>query len=264
MVLLLCLSFYAGKTQHLNTLPAISAGRANLQTLNQGLWSSLTNPAGLLYLKTPRIGLHSENRFLIKELNFMTLAGGWGTAKNRFFSSVSYFGYHTLQWTDTRLGYARLLTPDLKAGISLNLHHRKYSQTLPASWMISADIGMILDITSKWSAGVNISNPTALFYSQHEQLQLPLSIEIGSAYQVHDQVALLLETGSNETRKIITRGGIEIEISERFYLRGGINNTSILYSFGSSLIFKPFIIDLAFSGHEHLGYSPSISISYAL
>ncbi|MFW6327889.1 MAG: hypothetical protein ACOC2F_06200, partial [Bacteroidota bacterium] len=64
--------------------------------------------------------------------------------------------------------------------------------------------------------------------------------------------------------KIITRGGIELKMSDNFLLRGGIENTSILYSFGTSLIFTPFILDLAFSSHEHLGYSPSISISYAL
>jgi long-subunit fatty acid transport protein len=61
---------------------------------------------------------------------------------------------------------------------------------------------------------------------------------------------------------MVFRAGIEFSVVKNFVLRTGIATNSTLISLGMGYKTKGLSIDLAFSYHQYLGYSPFITLSY--
>ncbi len=74
---------------------------------------------------------------------------------------------------------------------------------------------------------------------------------------------LNVELEKDIKENLLVKTAVEIELIENFVVRAGVASKPIIYSFGLGYSYKPLQLNIAFSKHHILGYSPSISIVYA-
>ena len=62
--------------------------------------------------------------------------------------------------------------------------------------------------------------------------------------------------------RLNVKTGFEYEAVNNFWIRAGFGTANSSFSFGVGVLAKPAIIDVAFSTHERLGITSSISIIF--
>jgi len=223
-------------------------------------WSLFHNQAGLAYLENPWVGVHHENRFISPELSFSALGALLPVKVGTFGLSVKRLGFSQFSQTKLGLAYGMKLAPTLSAGVQLNAHHVFVAGEYGSTMVLSAEGGVIYSPNDNFNVGFHVVNPTRskLFDDQ----RIPTLLNLGVAYQVGDMIMMTSGVEKNLDAEFSFKAGVEFEpISSLFFRLGMASNPSLL-TFGVGYQVSSIQIDLAFSRHEILGYTPHFSISY--
>lgn len=244
------------------------AGMGNAAVSLYDFWAISHNQAGMARLSSPAGGFYFENRFLVKEMGLGAAAVALPTSSGVFGLSLSYFGYSQYHESKVGLAYARSFGEKLSVGLQFNYMYTfvggNYSNS---AGNVGLELGMIYELLPGLQVGAHIFNPTRAKIAAVDNLYdeyIPTIIRFGMAYHFSDRVIVSLESEKDIDRKPVLKAGVEYQIADLFYVRGGIGTNPTQNAFGFGIHTGSFTIDLSASFHYVLGYSPQASIIYEL
>jgi len=223
-------------------------------------WACFHNQAALGFIKTTSIGVYTENRYNIKELNSGAIALAIPLKKFGSFG-LSYYIFNNSSIYNRQkysLAYAKLLGKNFSAGVQFDLlytHVNNYDNNLS----FCGEIGILYRIHPKWEIGVHVFNLTGANYQKYEKEQIPTIMNIGVGWHLSENTLLVVEIENSTYNNITVRGGIEYEVSKKVAFQLGMRSNPWINTFGFSYKAKNLRINIAMEYHQLLGISPGIS-----
>ncbi len=245
------------------SLGARSVGMGNTSVNFTDVWAVQNNQAGLGFIQSSSIGLHYENRYGISNLGYKSIAGAFKTNSGTFGVKFNYQGYSTYNNIETGVSYGRSFGEYFAAGIQIDYLHTSLSQDYGSAGMALAEIGILAKPIKNLIIGAHVYNPTMSKYKETVNTErIPTIFKFGAGYKFDDVAFLNAEIVKDIDYPFIIRAGVEFNLVKNFVARAGVSSNNSLISFGAGYKLKGFHIDVAFSYHSYLGYSPFITLVY--
>lgn len=239
-----------------------AAGMSNASVTLYDFWSVSHNQAGLARMENLAVGVYFENRFLAEELNFGAGAVVYPTRSGVLGVSFTYFGFELYNETKIGLAYARDFGERFSIGMQLNYQNTSIGENYGNKGNITAELGAIFHLLPQLSIGAHIFNPARAKIGDFADERIPTILKTGLGYEFSERVLVVVEAEQSINHEPVFKAGIEYQIIDPLYVRGGIGTNPNSNSFGFGLEMKNLQIDLATSYHYILGYSPQISMIY--
>ncbi|HET6245748.1 MAG: hypothetical protein H0V01_05055 [Bacteroidetes bacterium] len=250
-------------SQNNHQLGARSAAMGNASVGVSDLWSVHHNQAGLARLDKIEAGIYYENRFLVPELSVKAIALAMPIKNGVFGLSVSHFGFALYSESKVGLAFAQKLGEKVSAGVQLDYLNTFIAEGYGNKGMLTGEVGVQAELVPGLTLGAHVFNPFRVKLASHNNERIPTIMRLGLSYEVSKKVLFCVETLKDTQHKPVFRAGLEYNVIEQFYLRGGISTNPGINTFGFGLKLNQFKIDFATSIHSVLGYSPMVSLSYA-
>lgn len=263
LVLILSINTLSGQFSYES---ASTLGYGNSASAVPGFWSGLMNPAGLGWLNNHQLGINYYNKYLLKELGYRDIAyanvlnGDAGVIS----AHISQFGASSLLYNTFSLGYSRVFADRVSAGLTIKYFLLTSNQPeYSGIGTIGFDAGLQVKIIDNLYFGTMIANLNHSKLGTYEYDRLPIVGSLGFMYQIAKQSSLMLDILKESNNNPSLRFGTNFSFNDRLYVRGGFQTTPARVSFGIGYRIQNFIVDISSSWHQTLGFSPSISMSYA-
>lgn len=241
-----------------------AAGMGNAGITLQDTWAIFNNPAAMSGMKTANAGVFYENRFLLKETGFGSMAFTSPLMGGNFGVGITHFGYSLFQENKISLGFSQQLFKSFAMGVTVNYFSMRQSSYYGNLNALSFDVGLLSRPNDKFTIGAHIFNPLNLTYFEDSDLRMPVAMKLGFSYLFSKKLLVAVESGKAINGYVpIFKTGIEYLINEQFAMRTGISVAPVEYSFGFGYNSDHIAFDLAYSYHEVLGSTPKISLNYA-
>lgn len=227
----------------------------------QDVWSLIGNQAGIAGIDKPIISAGYEQRFLDKDLNAQSLVIVFPIKNSVFGASFQKYGISSFNEQKAGLSYAKQYGSNLNLAINVNFHQLKISSYGNAN-TFSTEVGLQYKLNKILTVGAHIANPNRSNYSQDLNVSIPVSMQLGLAYRVSDQ--LLVVNTFDKTLGYPTdfKIGGEYKVIEWLSIRGGVSVNPFKQFVGIGFYYQHIKIDVATSSHAVLGYTPQLALSY--
>ncbi len=253
----------AGAQSYLPTSDARSIALGGSKQLIGDAYGVFNNAATLAWIEKPTFVLSSSNRFLLKELAGAGAGFAMPTKYGVFGINVNYFGFNNFNRKFAGLSYTQKMTDNIALSVKAD-----YLQTSIAEYgnhnSLTADVGVCIKVIKELSFGMNVFNPFMVSGGYYADEKIPTEFSLGMNYQLSDRVLLIAEESKELNSPSRFHGGIEYKPGNKIFVRGGISTQPFEYAFGAGFILKSFTVDIASVYHAQLGYSPALSLKYAL
>lgn len=240
---------------------ARSAGMAHSSVTLSDVWSTHHNQAGLAWFKTPQAGVFFQNRFMLKNLNYMGFAYAHPTKSGAFGISYTSFGSKLYGESKAGLSYAIKFNDKISGGVQMNYHNTRILNYGSTS-AFTIELGMQAKLTKKLMIGAHLFNPTRTKMANYNDERIPTIFRMGLNYKFSDKVFMTTEVEKDIDYRAVFRAGIEYMASDKVYFRGGVGTNPTLAAFGLGVKLENFQFDIASTYHQVLGFTPEISLNY--
>lgn len=243
------------------TAGARESGMASASVMNKGFWSSFQNQALLPLYRTAAFGFNYESRFSIKELGTRSAGLIIPLGMTSLSASYSRFGYPDFKREMITLACGLPLSDRISAGVQVDYMSERTTGEYLNNQFLTCEAGLIITVAENALFGIHIFNPVPNSLRTAELpsgLRAGIGSEMNSRFFAGAEVEML--TGMNPD----FRGGFEYEAAPNFMLRGGFRSLTSSFSFGIGYMARPARMDIAFSTHERLGITSSVSIVFEL
>ncbi len=238
---------------------AISMGTASV---TQGdVWAFQNNPGALAMLEEFRAGITYENRFLTQELQSSALALAAPIKKGVISFGAQYFGYSQYQEMKAGAGYSLQLSEKFFAGVQLNYLQLNIPNYIQKSVM-TAEAGLIAKVNENWQFGFSVYNIGRAKLSSFEDDRFSTVMRFGSSYRFSKKLLIAGEFEKDIDNLLRVKAGIEYEMINHFYLRGGSLINPSEYTFGIGYALKKMRLDFGTRYIPVLGWSPHFSLIF--
>ncbi len=241
---------------------ARSAALSNASVTLADGWCTFNNQAGLGFLKSPVFGFHFENRFLVKELSAQAGTFAMPFKPGALAISYRFFGYSKYYESKFGLAYGMKFTNRFAAGVQINYLQTHIAEGYGNSNALAAEFGLLAQPIDNFYVGAHIFNPTMTRHNGLPEEIIPTVFRLGFSYVFDGKATILFETEKDLVLKPAYKGGIEVKAVGNLFLRGGFSTGYEQYSFGLGYKYKKVIVNMAFSRHYVLGFTPYASIEF--
>jgi hypothetical protein len=241
------------------------AAMGNVGVMCSGLWSVSHNQAGLGFYNRLTAGFYHETLFALSEFSLHSLVFSLPTGTGTFGLSCSYFGYSVYNESKIGLGFGKALNKKFSAGLQFDWLNTHISDETGNTGAMAIEAGILAKPIENLSIGFHVFNPTVSSFSNLVlKEQIPVIMRLGIGYEYRGKVFLAFETEKDlKMNPPFFKAGIEYRIIQNLYARTGIMISNLVsHAAGVGIILKRMEIDLAFSHHQILGYTPHFSIHY--
>ncbi|MGM0497315.1 MAG: hypothetical protein ACQESJ_05310 [Bacteroidota bacterium] len=238
-----------------------SAGLANASVMLPDYWSLFHNQAGLAFFNSPKVGIHHK-RGVIKQLSHQAVGFALPTGNGTIGGSCSYFGFSKYHEVKSGLAYSMLLDENLAAGVQLDYFYTHIDGFYGNVHSVAAEIGIIYRPLENFYVGTHVFNPFQTAQLGNVE-HMPVIFRFGTGYHVQEELLLTVESEMDLDKKTRFKAGMEYEIIDAFYIRTGISSNPVTNSFGVGYIWNELGLDVSFSRHIVLGYSPQFSLNFS-
>lgn len=221
------------------------------------VFSFTTNQASLSKVKKTSVGVYSEQRFLLNELErfsgavtFACFSGGAGI-------SIDHAGYN--QYTESRAGiaYGRSLGGKIDFGAQFN-YYRVNIDGYGNAATINFELGLVTKLTDKMFAGLHVYNPVGGRYGINSSEKIASAYSFGLGYEVSE---ILLITGTiikAELHPVNINISLQYSFMKQAFVRGGITSSTGSYYVGTGLRWKDITLAVAADWHARVGLTPGL------
>lgn len=240
---------------------ARAQGMGNAFVSQSDIFSVYHNQAGLAKIERNAVGFFYENRFLVKEMSLR--AGAVVLATNLGNFAVQYNSFGPARWSESNggLSYAKKLTSKLSAGVELSFYGTRFPESNSFLSSFSFDIGAIYDLNSKTSIGLHVANPySSSFKTLTYEEKIPWAVNVGGHTAFTNEFTLSYQLKLEQNLDPSALIGAQWEAAQNFFIRGGYNSGPSRLFAGLGYHSHLFEIETAFSYHQYLGYTPSVSL----
>ena len=215
------------------------------------------NPASLVKLKNSSVGIHTERRFLLNELNNYTVAAALVMKTGNFGFCGGYSGFPGFNEKQAGITYSRKLAGNLDAGIHFNYYSIKIAGYGNAS-TVNFAIGYLLQVTDKIQLGMQAYNPFGGKFGNNLQEKVASKYSLGCGYEPSSNFFVSTEIEKEEDLPLCVKVGFHYQFHSQIMVRAGIVSESSIVFAGIGYIIKSFRIDVITSYHPLLGITPGI------
>ncbi len=246
---------------------ARAGGMANAAVALYDFWAISHNQAGITKINTLAAGIHTESRFLQKEMSLASVAVIYPLNSGNLGASLQYFGSSLYSEGKAGLAYARMFGDKLSTGLQLNYMFTAIGEGYGSTGTISAELGFLYELFPDLIVAAHIFNPakaslkTECLHQTEEYISSIL--RLGAAYSFSQNVLLSLEVGKDLRHDAVLKLGIEYRIGDIMYVRTGISTNPVMNAFGFGLLTGKIRMDICTAYHYVLGYSPQAGIIYS-
>ena len=259
-VVFLSVNGFAGDPYNLSA-GARQTGMAQICVMNNDLWSSFHNQAGLAFNKSFSFGFNYDDRFNIKELGTRSVAIAFSLGRVSFGAVYSHFGYSDFRRQFTGLACGMPLSNILSAGVQVDYFNERTSGEYNDHQMLTCEIGAILKVSEDVKIGVHVFNPLP---NSTRKSDMPTRLRAGGGVKLSKELFAGVETEMSTGYLLVLRTGFEYEVAKRFMVRGGFSTENNSFSFGFGYQTGPATIDFGFATHEQLGITSSVSMIFKI
>lgn len=223
--------------------------------------AALGNPAGLAFNQQTSISASIDRKFVLKELQTVSLAAclplaNWGGLA----ACIESGGFEAFRQTRVGLAYGKNLIAE-KFALGLRLWWLQTSiPDYGNAGLPSFDLGIMGKLSEKIMVGVYAASPVRVKLASE-----PLDglIRWGLAYMPSFKVTIFAELEKDFRHPLTGKTGIEYCPVPQLVLRCGWNSEpAAIYAGLGFFITRQWSIDWAFSYHQWLGFSPVFSIYF--
>ncbi len=225
-------------------------------------FSIYNNQATAAFLDHAVIGLAYHSSYFPASINDIAFTGAVPLSFGTIGGSFDYFGNSL--YSEMKLGLAYALKLGKRASIGLQLDYLQSKvQNQSGEHYVTFELGVLYKPTTKSSIGAHIYNPVKWEVDEVSGEILPIVFNIGASYNPFDELVLLAELEKDIIHPFNFKGGIQYEVVQSFFVRGGFNTQPTFFSFGFGYKMKKLLtIDIASNYHLDLGFNTSVSISF--
>lgn len=241
---------------------ARSMSMSNASVGLHDVWSYHNNPGALGKIDRLSVGLAYENRFLLRELQSQGLTFAIPMKVGVLSIGGLSYGYTQFRSTKAGIGYSLPLSDRFYAGVQLNYQGIQLSQNYGNANTMTAEAGIYAEVTEKWSLGVSVFNLSRTRLSEFQDDRLTTVMRLGTAYTFSKKLLVSAEFEKSIDYDLRFKSGLEYQIKDNFYFRGGIATAPVEFSFGTGYDFGAIQLDLGTAYDMILGWSPHFSLTY--
>jgi hypothetical protein len=247
--------------QNLNFNGARASSVGNAATALLDGWAYFYNPGAISFIEKSSIGINYSNQYFFQELQQQDVVYNQKMKRGVFSSAISYTGFNALSQVRIGAGYALKLSDNFSLGVQFNYFQKRYIQVGNLRQKrITTEIGGLYKVSSNWTMGVAIHDLEGFLRDKNENLS---DLRLGSDFIFSDKLHLLVDGYKSFYTPFQLRMGLEYQPVKAFFFRVGVVNNPLNLAFGIGCHFSKFNFDLSSTYHTTLGWSPSISMSYA-
>jgi hypothetical protein len=227
------------------------------------VFSSINNPALLSQLHHWGVGINSEQRFAMPELQ--TSSVSTYTTRKHFTAAahIMHFGYSLFNQQRLGISLARKLNEQFAIGVSA-----EYVATNAAEYgnarLIIPSIGVMYKPMSSLTLGFYVFNPAQQKYSVALVDPVPTYARVGMVYDISKKLKTLVEFEQMLDQKPVFRGGIRYYPHSMVWVAMGASSRPDFYTMGAGVLLKQFRIEMAMVVHQIIGITPQLSLSYPI
>jgi len=259
MLLVSNLSF-ASSDNHLAGARSNAMAKASVASID--IWGNYNNQATLAKLQKIQFGVFYENRFQLEDLSTKAIAFYYPTKLGGFNLNYSQFGSDLYKESKIGLGYSKALGEHLWASVQLNQMRVKLNQVYGEQSKYNFEIGLLAEIFSDFYLGFHIFNPSQeKFETMYFDEAIPTVARFGFSWHLSKETILNTEVEKDFDSDIRVKFGIEHQFVENLHIRLGVSNHPNQISFGLGYQYKIVKMNLAYSKHQSLGYTPSFDLN---
>ena len=229
----------------------------------RGIWAQYHNQAAMAYLKGVNFGFAFQNSFFVEELSTKSVAFALPLKSGVFGLNYYYFGYPKFNENKLGLSFAKRLGKKFAFGGQLDYFYTHIDGEYGQKGVAAGELGILAEPIDNLFIGAHVFNLWYTKLSTYENEYMPTIFKLGASYLLYEKALLSIEAEKDLDLDIIFKTGLELELLKDFHFRAGIATNPTIYSFGLGYVFKSFQMDIGFSRHPVLDYSPAISIVYA-
>ena len=239
---------------------SMSMGNASV-TLND-VWAFHNNPGALGTLDKITAGVSYENRFLLQELQTQGVAVAIPLKEGVISVGGQTYGYRAFRTYKGGIGYSMPLGEKLFAGVQLNYQGLQLSQNYGSRSTVTGEAGLFAEISEDWHLGVSVFNVGRAKLSEPYDDRFTTLMRLGTSYRFSERFMIALEAEKDLDYDPRIKTGLEYEVLNSFYLRGGFATAPVEFSFGMGYEFGVIQLDAGSAYHQILGWSPNFTLVY--
>lgn len=240
---------------------ARSMSMGNASTTFSDVWAYHNNPGALATVEKFSVGLSYENRFLLKQLQSQGVAVAIPLKVGVLSFGGHLYGYSLYRSTKVGMGYSMKLSEKFFAGVQLNYQNLTI-QNYQSKNTLTAEVGLFAKITDKWLLGVSVFNLGRAKLSDYQDDRFSTVFRLGSSYQFSKKLLFSGEFQKDLDSPLRFRAGLEYEVVDHFFVRGGFQSTPTEFTFGLGYHFKQIRLNVGSAYERIVGWSPHFSISF--
>jgi hypothetical protein len=225
------------------------------------VFSFVSNQASLAQIKNTAVGIYSERRFLLSELNYYSAAFALPTQSGNFGINAGYFGFSDYNESQIGLAYARKLGSKIDLGVQFDYNSIQIAGYGNAT-AVNFQIGAIMHFSEKLNAGIHVYNPVGGKFGKDQQEKLAAAYKAGMGYEASDKFFVSAEIQKIENQPVNVLAGMQYKFLPQLMARVGINTETSVAYMGFGLQLKSFRLDVTASRHPQLGISPGLLLLY--
>lgn len=228
----------------------------------QDIWAQYHNQAALASLQNISVGVAFQNSFFVKELSTKSISFVLPVKYLVFGVNYYYFGYNKLNENKIGLSFAKKLGKKISFGGQIDYFFTHIDGEYENKATAVGELGVIAEPINNLFIAAHVFNVWNTQFSSYENQYMPNITKIGISYMLQNQSTLNIEVEKEVDEELIVKTGAEIYLIDKLVLRAGVAGKPLSYSFGLGYSYKPLQLNIAFSKHHILGYSPFISVVY--
>jgi hypothetical protein len=237
------------------------AGMGNVCTVKSSFWSSFHNQALLAGNNSFSFGFNYNNRFSLKELGTRSAGVIFHSGKASIGAVYSNFGYNDFKRDMAGLASALKLSDKISAGVQVDYFSERSSGEYDNFQTLTFETGLLYKPNDNIRIGMHLFNPVP---GNLRKSYLPSRINVGAGTKLSTSLFAGIEAEMVSGQNPVLRTGFEYEAVKKLWIRGGFSSENNSFSFGLGYLAKFVLIDFAFSTHDQLGISSSVSLIFKI
>ncbi len=265
LIITLCSIFFAGRlsAQGVAGARGLALGGAVI-ALEDNEWAVFGNPA-LLPFQQPEAAFYGVRNYGLAELTDMAAAGGFGYAKGNMASALAVHRYGDELFSELNFRLIQKITfSGVQLGVALNYNRLSFggSYADEAAGALGLDFGLMSPLSKDIKLGFRAINVNRPEYAFGEELRRELGLGLG--IRLHERLLLLADVVKDVRFPVSLRKGLEAELTEGVFLRGGFTTQPMTWSGGFGLRSAGWKVDFGVQQHGQLGLTPGLSFGRRL
>ncbi len=227
------------------------------------VWAGYHNQAALAFLDGINVGIAFQNSFFVKELSTKAISFAIPTKFFVFGLNYYHFGYTKFNENKIGLAFVKKLGKKIAIGGQIDYFYTHIDGEYDNKSTTVGEIGIIAKPVNNLFISAHLFNVWNAKISGNEEQYMPNIVTIGASYIILDKAELHVNVEKDISENILVKTGIEYQLIKQLTIMIGMMGKPVSYSFGLGYNYNALQLNIAFSKHNILGYSPAVSIVYA-